>query len=315
MKQYLILFFLLTFNNIEIDNINNNSNMKNVEIIVCNKSDKDLLGGIIPVSLIIKNKTNHHLSVILPYPNPGELSFDSKSPLLIKKSNEQKLDEITVSTEISPGDKYEAIFFLNRYFSFKEKGKADISYKLYITMKLGNSIPVNEYYEGTFPILLMDASDEELTRQFAYYSNNLNSNNRKIKMEAAEALSFIDNPLCIDYITPMLSIENLEIIGINVLSRFNIEKVRKLIYGMLSYNDCEVVSTAIIALDSMKVHIPRIKFLDMLSSKDAGIRFIGLENLKLAPDINDKNYITPLFHDLDPIVAKKAKEYYQLISK
>jgi len=180
---------------------------------------------------------------------------------------------------------------------------------------MNDSTPLSMIYNGDFLVKISYSTEDQLSEQFSCYSTQLKSNDIKEKMEAAEALSFIDSPLCIDYVIPMLSIENLEVLGINTLSRFNIDKVRKLIMGMLSHNESEVVSAAINALDSMKVQIPRIKFLDMLSSNNASIRFIGLENLELTPNVNDKNYIIPLFQDLDSIVAKKAKEYNQLISK
>jgi hypothetical protein len=294
----------------ETGDSNKSDMVNNVEITISGKSEQNLLEGTVPVSLVITNKTNHNIFVALAYPNPSELSFESQSPIIKKKNNENEFIDVKAPIEeISPGEKYEVIYFLNRYFIFTGVGKAEVSYRIYPTIQIEGFNPENTLYEGTFSIEFINASNEELINQFSVYSTQLKSDNRKIKMESAEALSFIDNPVCIDYITPMLFIENLEIVGINTLCRFKTDKVKELISGMLSHKESAVVSATITALHLKDVEIPRFKFIDMLSSENASIRFIGLENLELYPDINDKQYLKPLLNDLNPVVLEKATKY------
>jgi hypothetical protein len=314
MKKYKYLFVLLAINILCFTNNNNNNMTTNIIVTVTNKQGKNLLNGIIQVTLAIRNNTNQDISVLLPYPNPNGFSFDSQSSILKKKFAESELIERTVPLKISSGKTYEADYFLNRYFYFINEGQAKISYVLYTTVEKDFE-PTPVVYNGNFSIELQNASEEELRKQFLYYSNNLKSDNRKIRMEATEALSFVDNPLCIDYIHPMLSIENLEIAGINALCRFNTEQVQKLILEMLSHKESGVVSAAIVALQTLNVPIPRIKFIDMLSSQNASIRLIGLENLELNPDIHDKIHIYPLLKDFNPIIVEKAKKYYSLLQE
>jgi len=306
------------------NNITINNMINDIEIVVLNKSEKNWVGGIFPVSLIIKNNTGQAISLPLLYPNPAELSFDTPSPLEKKLQEDIIIDARIVPTTISPGETYEIVYFLNRYFNFVNEGKFEISYSLKTTIDMEGSKSTKGVYEGTFFIELKNpSSNEELEKQYAYYSNQLKSGDNKRRKEAVEALSFIDNPLCIDYIIPMLSIEDLEITGIEILSRFNTAKIQELISGMLSHEDFFVVSAAITALGTMNVQIPRIKFINMLSSGDPTIIWTGLENLSLNPDVNDKEPIILLLEELQKdsflldfysSVIEKAKEYYSLLT-
>ena len=320
MKKYIISLLLLLINisgftqnnNIKINNMTND-----VEIVVFNKSQKNWVSGIIPVNFLIKNNTKHEISLLLPYPNPMGLSFDTQSSVLEKKPQEDLMIDVrVVPTEISSGETYEIVYFLNRYFNFVSEGEFEIFYSLETMIDIEDSESSTRVYEGKFSIELQNpSSNEELKEQYSYYSNHLKSDDEKLRKEAAEALSFIDNPLCIDYIIPMLSIENLETTGIEALSRFNTSEPQQLILNMLSHREFFVVSTAIAALNSMNVQIPRTKFINMLSSENGSIVFIGLENLALTPDVDDKEYIIPLLKHYDPIIAEEAKKYHSLLNK
>jgi len=289
--------------------------INDVEITVFNKSEKNWVGGVVPVNFLIKNNTKHKIFLLLPYPNLTGLSFDTQSVVLKKKPQEDLIiDERIIPTKISSGETYEIVYFLNRYFNVASEGEFEISYSLKTMIGMENSEWSNRVYEGKFLIELKNPpSNEELEEQYSYYSNQLKSDDKKLREEAAEALSFIDNPLCIDYIVPMLSIQNLETTGIEALARFNTGETQQLISDMLSHRESFVVLTAIAALESMNVQIPRIKFIDMLSSENGSIVFIGLENLALTPDVDDKEYIIPLLEDPDPVIAEEAKKYYSLL--
>ncbi len=115
MEKYIILFLFLI---IHISGFTQNSNIINsdvitdVEIIVSNKSEKNLIGGSVPVSLIIKNNTKQEILIALAYPDPWELSFGSQSPILKNIYEEATIIDAKVTLmQIPSGGMYEFTYF------------------------------------------------------------------------------------------------------------------------------------------------------------------------------------------------------------
>lgn len=267
--------------------------------------------GIVPVVLEVKNEMPYEVSVLLPYPNPNNLMFQSSN--LSKKEVKEDIIERTAPIYIAAGETYRVTYFLNRYFFLNREGTFDINYQLNTTIDRSDAAAKGCYFEGTFTIHIRKTSSDKLKKQYAFYAERLTAPDRKIQLEAGEALSFLDTSLCIEYVIPMLSISNLEIPGIEALSRFKTAKTENAILKMLSHTSSAVVSAAICALESMQIVIERRYFLQMLSSPNASIRHIGLEYLSKNPDKKDLLLIEPLCDDLNITVATKAQNYYLIL--
>ncbi|KFF23417.1 HEAT repeat domain-containing protein [Chryseobacterium vrystaatense] len=309
------LIFILLLINMQCVAQNSNNMKDNINVTFSGGQEKNIINGIIPAILTIKNNTNKEIFVLLFYPNPNDISFDCQQPFVEKKNRGWNLSEENIPIKIQSGETYKNVYFLGRYFKFLKDGKFDIIYDLELSAGTGNTQSESISYKGNFPIQISSGSNEELKKQLSYYSENLKSDNRKIKEESAEALSFVENPLSVDYITPMLSIENLETKGIDALSKFNTPQNQKLISKMLSHRESDVVSKAIEALHKMKVEIPRKEFISMLASENTDIVFLGLENLEKNPNKNDMGLVKPVLNSLNDTVAEKAKGYYDLLEK
>jgi hypothetical protein len=74
-------------------------------------------------------------------------------------------------------------------------------------------------FEGERAVTLVEGSDDALRAELARYAAPLSSPNRQENAEAAEALAFLDTPLSVDDVLPMLLVDNLEIIGLRALGR------------------------------------------------------------------------------------------------
>jgi hypothetical protein len=298
-----------------------------IEVKVYAKSVDNLIGGIVPVNLVIENNTKREIITSMAYPDPSDLRFSSES-FNVKNIYEERfmIDERAALFTIPPGESVKFVFFLNRYFDFVRTGIADISYTfvLHTSTKKKSKRESHEYSGKVVLRLQNPSSDEELKKQYQYYSDNLKSNDRQQRNEAAEALSFVTNPLCFDYIVPMLSIDGLEQKGIRALSRFNTNESQQLILGMLSHRSFFVVQTAIQTLHSMGVEIPRAYYVKMLSSTELSVIWVGLEYLSKNPDVSDEEHIVSLINELqkDPSLAgyhsqaiEEAQQYLSTLKK
>jgi hypothetical protein len=130
------------------------------------------------------------------------------------------------------GCSYTSTFYLNRYFNFRALGRALIDWELTIPFKQEENSTVTRDFKGSFPIEVASASEPELRADLAHFSGALRSSDPVTRKEAAEALTFLDTPISVEYTTPMLSIEGLEIAGIHALARFPSQETYGLIIEM-----------------------------------------------------------------------------------
>lgn len=128
-------------------------------------------------------------------------------------------------------------------------------------------------------------------------------------MEAAEAFAFPDTPLAVDYVVPMLSIDNLEVIGVHAITRHDSFRTRELLVGMLFHGDSAVVSAALDEIDRPSIPAARSKIRDMPTSQNGSNRWIALEWLAAHPNSEDLPFFEPLLRDANPAVQKQATEY------
>ena len=195
MRKYTISLLLLAISISGFTQENNasiNDMMDGVEIVMSNKFEKNLIGGPIPIGMVIKNNTKHEISFGLGYPDPWQLSFSLQSPI-VKNIYEvpTMIDRRVPIMEIPSGETYECLYFLNRYFDFVSEGVAEISYSFRLSVDIDSKRAKRNYEGKIFVELIKPSSDEELKKEYSYYSNNLKSDDGKLREEAKEALSFL----------------------------------------------------------------------------------------------------------------------------
>ena len=201
------------------------SNMIDVLHITITGSERpNLLLGPVEAIVTVKNISTQRVEIHLPYPNPNHLRFECKAPgFAVPKPVDEEVIQRTIPIAVDPGDNYRAVYYLNRYLSFLKEGKAPISYHLSMLVTRAADTPEavhdQQEFKGTFTVLLIEASEQALRNELARYAGQLESRNRQEKMQAAEALAFLDTPHCVEYVAHMLAIDNLEVIGIRSLGR------------------------------------------------------------------------------------------------
>ncbi|MFV0304424.1 MAG: hypothetical protein ACK5IC_02950 [Moheibacter sp.] len=189
MKNLMIFFLIFNIQCLSQKEANMDNKI-NVNIVGGQKIN--YIGGGIPVTLTVSNNTNQGISILLFYPNPNGLSFDSTSPLLKKKETLWNDSERSIPIIIPPRSSYQTTYFLNRYFEFLNEGIVSISYSLELLATIKNDKPQSSTYNGVFTIKVESENREEIKKQYNYYKNNMNSIDFRIKKEAEEALLWLN---------------------------------------------------------------------------------------------------------------------------
>ena len=190
MKNLIIIILLINTQCVA----QNTNNMKdNINVTFSSGQEKNIIDGIIPVILTIENNTDQEISILLYYPNPNDLSFDCQQVSVKKKERGWNFSQRSAPIKIPMGETYKITYFLGRYFNFLKVGEVKISYNLNLNVITQNSKSENILYEGSFPIQIGNGTNEELKKQISYYRINLKSKDRKIKIEAEEALFYLNS--------------------------------------------------------------------------------------------------------------------------
>jgi hypothetical protein len=288
--------------------------------ITVKSENASLLGGPVPATIAVANVSRAPVAISLPYPNPNNLQFGCQCEgFAVPKKVERQEIERTTPIVVAPGATYSVTYFLNRYLKFTRPGRAIVTYQLRLLVGSKNQAGEDEYHQagatGHFEIDLVSAAEDQLRAKLAHYRGLLSSPNRKEREGAAEALAFLDTPLSVEYLTAMLSTQNLEVVGIEALARHPSNQSRKAIVGMLSHQDSSVVAAALAAIGRLSIHVARTEAYKLLASDNPAIQWLGLDWLSKQPDKRDLQFVVPLtgspnesVRDLAQKVAKDVAE-------
>jgi hypothetical protein len=291
-----------------------------IAVTISGSEKHSLLHGPVAAIVTVRNVSAHRVEILLPYPNPNHLVFGCKSEGSVKpKQVEREKIERTIPIRIDPGSSYTTVYYLNRYFSFLKAGRVRVSYRLElpVTRQPGTPETVHEdaVFEGEFTVQLIEGTEKALREELARHAAKLESKNRQEKMQAAEALAFLDTPAAVDYVARMLKIDNLEVIGIRSLGRFPSAQTDNLLLGMLSHKDSAVVGAALREFDRQKRPVPRVRVQNLLTADNPNTRWLALEWLAARPDPRDLPLLGPLLEDKNPAVRKQAQAYAEGLRK
>lgn len=291
-----------------------------ISITVSGSQKPSFLHGPVKAIVVVNNISANPVQILLPYPNPNYLSFECKSEEFARqKVVEQKDIERSAPITINPGESYTAIYYLNRYFVFQKQGETTVSYRLetLVTTEPGTEKVVHEdaVFEGEFAVKLIQGTERDLQQELAMYAGKLNTSNQQVKMESAEALAFLDIPLSVDYVARMLSIDNLEIIGIRALARQPSIRTHDLIVGMLSHRDSMVVVAVLEEIDHCRIPVPRQEIHNLLVSDNPNVRWVALDWLARHPDLLDLQFLTPLLKDENTSIQTLANKYTEFLKR
>jgi hypothetical protein len=288
-----------------------------ISVSVVGPSEPKIVGSPVPSTVTVSNVTTRPIRILLPYPNPGNLEFDSEGNGVIeKKKVDVKEDERTIEIPIPAGRTYTSVYYLNRYFRFLAPGTFSARYRLTVPVwEQGMQQWIDNNVDGKFDVTLRKGSESELRADLEQYSKKLNSPSPQRRSEAAEALVNLDTPVSVDYLEPMLSINNLEVEGIHALARFPSPMTSGLITGMLSYHDSNIVAAALSEIDRMGIPIDRSRIRRLLTAPNPSSRWLALQWLSAHPDADDLPLILKLANDDNEQVRKLAKSYSDALGK
>ncbi|CAN94827.1 MULTISPECIES: HEAT repeat domain-containing protein [Sorangium] len=276
-----------------------------------------LLAGPIPAVVVVHNRSAAPIDILLPYPNVNDLRFES--PSATQRPTPSVGDERTIAIPIPPGQRYASTYYLNRYLRFDVPGDARVKYQLDVHVTVSPRTPEASNKEitaaGELTFHLIQGTEDALKEVLSNHAANLRSKDRKVKMEAAEALAFLETPLALEAQARMLTIDGLEVIGIEALGRSSSPQAHKLIVGMLSRPDSMVVMAALAEIDRLRLDLPREKVHALLASDNPNIRWTALDWMAAHPDPRDRAAVSPLLGDPNTEVRERAKAYLESLPK
>ncbi|HXM40649.1 MAG TPA: HEAT repeat domain-containing protein [Bryobacteraceae bacterium] len=180
---------------------------------------------------------------------------------------------------------------------------------MFVTVSAGNTSSRTATFSGRFAVQLISGSEDELRNVFVAYAPQLRAHNRQPKVEAAEALAFVDTPLVVPYLLPMLQIDNLEVIGIHALARHPGRESQQAIKSMLSHADSAVVGAALEEIERLHMPITRNEVHKLLGSSNPNNQWLALGWLAARPSREDLPLIAPLLNSPNAPVRERARAY------
>lgn len=272
------------------------------------------LHGPVPVTVTVSNVSTAPLSILLAYPVPETLRFESDNlEIAAQKRVAVGAMARTAPIDIAPGAQYTATYYLNRYFEFRAAGLAIIDWHLTIPFTQGDNPTATPEFQGSFRVELVLPREPELRDKLAHYAMALQSPDLRTKMQAAEALAFLDTEISSDYVLSMLGIDNLEIIGIHALGRNTSRQHDARIVQMLSHRDSGVVGAALEEIDRHRVPVPRSTVQLLLSAENPNTQWLALGWLAQRPRAEDLPLLSPLVASPNDAVRDRATAYERLL--
>lgn len=290
---------------------------KDVTIEVSTPAGPVIRRGPIPAVVVVHNRSARPIEILLPYPNPNNLRFESASAT--PRPVAFIANERTFAIPIAPGERYTSTYYVNRYLRFDADGPVRVKYHLRVSTTVNPREPDAAHEDvvssGELGIQLVQGTDEALKEALSNQAVGLRSQDRRVQAEAAEAFAFLETPLAIEYQARMLGIENLEATGIEALGRSPSPQAHQLIVGMLSHPSSGVVAVALREIDRLKMALPREKVWPLLSSQNPSVRFTAVDWMAGHPDPRDREPVTPLLADPNTGVRERAKAYLEALPR
>src|SRR4051794_30218401 len=95
--------------------------------------------GPIPAVVVVHNRSTQPIEVLLPYPNPNNLRFESASAT--PRPVAFMANERTVAIPIPPGQQHTCTYYLNRYLRFDADGLVRVKYRLQVSTTVNPRTP------------------------------------------------------------------------------------------------------------------------------------------------------------------------------
>jgi len=291
--------------------------MRDVIEITTQSTGPHLHGGPVPVPIVVENLGSAPVSILLPYPNPNDLTFRcTPADLARAKLVEQDPIERIAPLDIPSYRSETRMYYLNRYFEFIRPGRAECSYQLNTSISVEGTPAAyqHETFTGTFTIQLERASDEQVRTELSDYAMMLDNPNRQKRAEAAEALAFLDTPLVIPFLMRMLEIDDLEVIGIHALGRHPSLESYRAITGLLGHPDSAIIAAVLKEVDRNQIPLPRRDAQKLLSSANPNIQWLALGWLIGHPSREDLPLLSQALTSQNTAVRDRARAYEQLLN-
>jgi hypothetical protein len=285
-----------------------------IDVTVRGSDRPSFLHGPVPVTITVRNVSAEPVSILLAYPVAEGLRFESRSPsIAAPKGVASQTMTRTVPIRLASNAQHSAVYYLNRYLDFRAAGTATIAWRIIVPVTTPSGSTTMPEYEGTLHIELVIPREEQIRDELNRFRLQLHDKDRQIKSQATEALAFLDTELSAEYVVDMLSIDNLQVIGIHALGRSSSRKYDSRVLQMLSHKDSEVVAAALEYIDAHRIPLPRSNVQRLLAADNPNVQWRAIGWLAQRPNVEDLPLVSPLMESSNQAVRQRATSYIQAL--
>ncbi len=273
-----------------------------------------LLGGPMPVVVTVTNGSTRPIEIDLAYPNLLYLRFTSASATA--RDVPVPPSVLGGDTHVAPGAHATVTYYVNRYLRFDAPGEVRVGYRLVVPVRPSEDDPGGDLAaSGELAYTISKADDDALREQLSNAAVGLKSADDHVKAESAEALAFLETPLAAEYQARMVTIDHLEVMGIQALGRSSSTAARALVVEVLGKGDADANDAAFEVLDRMGDALPRERVLRRLADADARVRETALALLRRHPDPRDRPALERVLDDPSTSVREQARAYAESLRR
>jgi hypothetical protein len=273
------------------------------------------LGEPVAVRMILRNSSEQALQLCLGYPRDLGLQFSCADSDAVARAGELMVVRAIPTVELSPGERYEVVFALDRYLSMRKAKRYLVEYKW-----LGY-----EFRHGEKPSLTTHTATGDFT--FGLHAEppprdlipelrkQLGSNEKQKQREAVELLLWIDDPGAIDALVmaagavPRSVLPSVGPDIVDALRKFAAaDKGRSAVISVARVGDCDTLRAALGACADLDIPVPDDVYESALSD-GTGKRYVALEHLLKHGSANQLPFVRPLQKDTNQTIAKMAEEF------
>ncbi len=220
-----------------------------------------------------------------------------------------------VPTKLKNGESYEAVVYLNRYLSFPEPGTYRIKWHMegmeVRTLDEANK-PVRGSlrrisFDGQFIVSLGQVDEMTLAKELDKVSQRLQDKDPQKRLEAVQALSFLNSPLSIKYLAKALNVKGSEPDVIRAIARFDTAEATKLIESVIPSDDSYIVGAALDVLRQRRVCVSRDKLESLLQSRNGQVRLLTVSYLRSVGNATHVDLLRPLLKDQNGALTNEVK--------
>lgn len=304
---------------------NSSTKSQSVNATIRPERDRFFFGGPVGMVISLQNVSGLDLLIDFSYPELLGLKLHARGTepdSVIERPAEFRPSAYQTLTKMQAGTSTDLTVYLNRYFLFRMAGNYEIKCLLRVNSfemdKAGNPILSSkrtDSFKSQFTVALAKGDDVELERELQALALHLLSDEKRKRMEAIEAVAFLDSVVSVKYLAKALTIPEGRIPAIRALARVDTPESQQLLKSAVFDSDSGAVQVALEALASRNILLDLKQIEHLLRSPSPNTKYFTIVYLSKIGRPLHGPLLAPLLNDPDPVIQEAAKKCMDQLEK